>query len=57
MTHDRETVRALGCFPWEKVAKALYASGVTQTEIGRRLGVHSATISRAVRGEPWGHVA
>lgn len=34
-------------------AKQLYASGVSQTEIGRRLGVHSATISRAVRGESW----
>lgn len=37
-------------------AKALYASGVKQTEIARRLGVNSSTISRAVRGERWGHV-
>jgi HNH endonuclease/Helix-turn-helix domain len=37
-------------------AKNLYASGVSQTEIGRRLGVHSSTISRAVRGEQWAHI-
>lgn len=37
-------------------AKRLYASGVTQTEIARRFGVHSATISRTVRGENWAHI-
>lgn len=38
-------------------AKILYASGVSQTELGRRYGVHSSTISRAVRGEKWAHLA
>lgn len=42
----------------EKVmeARRLYASGVTQTEIARRWGMHSSVISRAVRGESWKHV-
>lgn len=42
----------------EKVqeARRLYASGVSQSEIGRRWGVHASTISRAVRGERWGDV-
>lgn len=38
-------------------AKFLYeACGVSQSEIARRLGVDSSTISRAVRGEYWSHV-
>lgn len=37
-------------------ARRLYSAGVTQTEIGRRWGVHSSTISRAVRGEKWSHI-
>lgn len=38
-------------------ARRLYASGVSQSEIGRRWGVHSSVISRAVRGKNWSHVA
>ena len=38
-------------------ARRLYASGVSQSEIGRSWGIHSSTISRAVRGERWGHIA
>lgn len=34
-------------------ARSAYAGGETQTAIARRLGVHSATISRAVRGQNW----
>jgi hypothetical protein len=34
-------------------ARKAYSEGETQTSIARRLGVHSATISRAVRGEVW----
>lgn len=37
-------------------AKRLYESGVSQSEIGRRWGVHSSAISRAVRGKTWSHV-
>lgn len=38
-------------------AKRLYyQEGVSQSEIGRRWGVHSSVISRAVRGENWSHV-
>jgi hypothetical protein len=37
-------------------ARVWYAQGVTQLEIGRRFGVHGSVISRAVRGEKWGHV-
>jgi len=37
-------------------ARQLYASGVSQSEIARRWGMHSSTISRAVRGEFWSHV-
>jgi hypothetical protein len=37
-------------------ARELYATGTTQTEIGRRFGVHSSVVSRAVRGERWSHV-
>lgn len=34
-------------------ARKAYENGETQTSIAKRLGVHSATISRAVRGENW----
>jgi len=34
-------------------ARRLYAAGTSQSEIGRRWGIHSSTISRAVRGENW----
>jgi hypothetical protein len=34
-------------------ARRAYESGETQTSIARRLGVHSSTISRAVRGHIW----
>lgn len=37
-------------------ARRLYASGVSQSEIGRCWGIHSSVISRAVRGENWSHV-
>lgn len=37
-------------------ARRLYASGVSQSQIGRDWGIHSSTISRVVRGEYWGHV-
>ncbi|WP_026144095.1 HNH endonuclease [Xanthomonas sp. SHU 199] len=37
-----------------RIARQLYVSGVSQSEIGRLWGVHSSTISRAVRGERWG---
>lgn len=37
-------------------ARRLYAGGVSQSEIGRRIGMHSSAISRAVRGETWSHV-
>lgn len=40
-----------------KQARELYAQGITQVEIGKRFGVHSSVISRAVRGEYWSHVA
>jgi hypothetical protein len=42
----------------EKVreARKLYSEGVSQSEIGRRWGIHSSVISRAVRGECWKHV-
>lgn len=40
-----------------RMARVMYASGVSQTEISRRFGVHSSTISRAVRGKNWSHVA
>lgn len=39
-----------------RLAKKLYASGVTQTSIARQMGVNSATISRAVRGYCWAHL-
>lgn len=43
----------------EKVqeARRLYAAGVSQSEIGRLWGIHSSTISRAIRGERWGDVS
>lgn len=37
-------------------ARRLYATGVAQTEIARLFGVHSSSISRAVRGERWAQV-
>lgn len=53
-SHHRATAKMTE----EKVieARRLYASGTTQTEIARRWGLHSSVISRAVRGESWGHV-
>lgn len=38
-------------------AKRLYATGVSQVELGKRYGVHSSTMSRAIRGEKWAHLA
>lgn len=32
---------------------AYFVNGETQTAIARRLGVHSSTVSRAVRGQRW----
>lgn len=37
-------------------ARRLYHEGVSQTEIGRRFGMHSSSISRVVRREVWSHV-
>lgn len=38
-------------------ARRLYfTEKVSQSEIGRRWGIHSSSISRAVRGENWSHV-
>lgn len=37
-------------------SKALYASGISQTRIALLFGVHSSTISRAVRGDKWSHL-
>ena len=37
-------------------ARRLYASGVSQSQIARDWGLHSSSISRAVRGEFWRHV-
>lgn len=37
-------------------ARRLYAGGLSQTEISKGMGVHSSTISRAVRGDRWSHV-
>ena len=37
-------------------AKRAYANGTTQTALGLKYGVHSSTISRAVRGEKWAHL-
>lgn len=55
VSHHRATAKLTE----EMVAEArrLYADGVSQSEIGRRWGIHSSTISRAVRGEFWSHVA
>jgi hypothetical protein len=39
-----------------KDARRMYADGVSQTEIARRWGLHSSSISRAVRGKKWAHV-
>ena len=37
-------------------ARRMYAAGITQTAIAKQMGVHSGTISRAVRGENWSHL-
>jgi len=37
-----------------EAAKFLYINGAKQTEIAIFFGMHSSTISRAVRGEHWG---
>lgn len=37
-------------------ARRMYAQGLPQTQIAARMGVHSSTISRAVRGERWSFV-
>ena len=37
-------------------ARRLYAAGVSQSQMARDWGIHSSTISRAVRGEFWSHV-
>lgn len=38
-------------------ARQEYGAGRTQTELAAVLGVHSATLSRAIRGESWGYVS
>jgi hypothetical protein len=53
--HPRYTAKLTA----EKVREAKrlhYVDGVSQSEIARRWGVNSGTISRAVRGEKWAHV-
>lgn len=37
-------------------AQRLFAEGVSQSEIGRRWGLHSSSISRAIRGQSWGDI-
>lgn len=37
-----------------EMARALYASGVSQVQLGKMFGVNPATMSRAIRGESWG---
>jgi len=37
-------------------ARKLYRSGMRQAEIATRMGVHSSTISRVVRGKRWAHL-
>src|SRR5712671_2284212 len=37
----------------EKAKKLHYEKGISQSEIGRRWGVHSSVISRAVRNKTW----
>lgn len=40
-----------------KECRDLYFSGKeSQSSIGRRLGLHSSVVSRAIRGHSWGHV-
>jgi hypothetical protein len=53
-THHRATAKLTP----ERVleARALFQSGVSQSEIGRQWGLHSSVISRAIRGQSWGHV-
>lgn len=53
-THPRHTAKLTPEMVLE--ARRLYAEGVSQSEIGRRWGIHSSSISRAVRGEKWGYV-
>lgn len=36
--------------------RSLYATGVTQHEIGRRFGVTNHTIHKIIKGKLWGHV-
>jgi hypothetical protein len=52
--HPRHTAKLTP----EKVAEARrrYLGGETQTALAREFGVHPGTISRAVRGELWGHI-
>jgi hypothetical protein len=40
-----------------RMARELYGAGTTQTEIGRMVGLHPATVSRIVRRLAWAHVA
>lgn len=37
-------------------ARELFASGVSQSEIGRQFGVDSSAICRIVNGKRWGHI-
>jgi hypothetical protein len=37
-------------------ARELYAAGMTQVELGRKFGVHSSVMSRAIRGLNWRHI-
>ena len=39
-----------------EIRRLHFIDGVSQSEIGRRIGLHSSTVSRAVRGESWSHV-
>lgn len=52
--HHRPTAKLSA----EKVLEAQrrYAARESQTRIATQLGVHSSTISRAVRGERWNHL-
>ena len=36
--------------------RAQWRSGVSQTELAHRFGVHPSTVSRLVRGESWRHL-
>lgn len=37
-------------------ARGMFERGVSQTDIAQQFGVHSSTISRAVRGKRWRHL-